>query len=197
MLADTDRIVQKALKPKPTGLQGLIKKIKGVFVREDVQGNKESYADYQARLQGHVAAGRFDQLVDHHDKVHAAMGYLKSLEPHYKKAIPLVIRAMGGGGSQHARGMVVTGVSGMKLVGRPTGAGGHAASHKRDVANHIKDITGLHKSFYASLRPDHYHTLISIFGDMFTEKGKQRLEEEKKPYKGFVKGKNHPEGGIS
>ena len=198
VLADTDRIVKKALKPKPTGLQGLIKKIKGVFVKEDLQGNKESYADYQARLQGHVAAGRFDQLVDHHDKVHAAMGYLKSLEPHYKKAIPLVIRAMGGsGGNQHARGMVVTGVSGMKLTGRPTGAGGHAASHKRDVANHIKDITGLHRSFYASLRPDHYHTLISIFGDMFTEKGKQRLEEAKKPYKGFVKGKNHPEGGLS
>lgn len=198
VLADTNRIVQKALKPKPTGLQGLIKKIKGVFVKEDLQGNKESYADYQARLQGHVGAGRFDQLVDHHDKVHAAMGYLKSLEPHYKKAIPLVIRAMGGsGGNQHARGMVVTGVSGMKLTGRPTGAGGHAASHKRDVANHIKDITGLHRSFYASLRPDHYHTLMSIFGDMFTEKGKQRLEEAKKPYKGFVKGKNHPEGGLS
>jgi len=32
---------------------------------------------------------------------------------------------------------------------------------------------------------------------MFTEKGKQRLEEAKKPYKGFVKGKNHPEGGLS
>jgi len=195
------RSVEGALKdittPR-TGLRGLIQRIKSVFVREDVQGNKESYADYQARLQGHVGAGRFDQLVDHHDKVHAAMGYLKSLEPHYKKAIPLVIRAMGGsGGNQHARGMVVTGVSGMKLTGRPTGAGGHAASHKRDVANHIKDITGLHRSFYASLRPDHYHTLISIFGDMFTEKGKQRLEEAKKPYKGFVKGKNHPEGGLS
>jgi hypothetical protein len=105
---------------------------------------------------------------------------------------------MGGGGSQHARGMIVTGVSGMKLVGRPTGAGGHAASHKRNVFNHVKDITGLNKSFYASLRPDHYHTLTSIFGDMFTKEGKQRLEESKeKPYKGFKKGKNHPEGGLS
>lgn len=196
MSSDSEEELNENTTPR-TGLKGLIQKIKGVL-REDLQGNKESYADYQARLQGHVGAGRFDQLVDHHDKVHAAMGYLKSLEPHYKKAIPLVIRAMGGsGGNQHARGMVVTGVSGMKLTGRPTGAGGHAASHKRDVANHIKDITGLHRSFYASLRPDHYHTLISIFGDMFTEKGKQRLEEAKKPYKGFVKGKNHPEGGLS
>jgi hypothetical protein len=199
-LADTDRIVNKALKPKPkpTGLRGLIQRIKGVFVREDVQRNKESYEDYQERLQGHVGAGRFDKLADHHDKVHAAMGFLKSLEPQYKKALPLVIRAMGGGGSQHARGMIVTGVSGMKLVGRPTGAGGHAASHKRNVFNHVKDITGLNKSFYASLRPDHYHTLTSIFGDMFTKEGKQRLEESKeKPYKGFKKGKNHPEGGLS
>jgi len=30
-----------------------------------------------------------------------------------------------------------------------------------------------------------------------TEKDKRRLEEAKKPYKGFVKGKNHPEGGLS
>lgn len=197
VLADTDRIAKEALKPKPTGIKGLIQKIKGVF-REDFQGNKESYADYLARLLGHVGTGRFDQLVDHHDKVHAAMGFLKSLEPHYKRAIPLVVRAMGGSGvNQHARGMVVTGVSGMKLTGRPTGAGGHAASHKTDVHNHIKDITGLHRSFYASLRPDHYHTLMSIFGDMFTQRGKRRLEEAKKPYKGFVKGKNHPEGGLS
>jgi regulator of extracellular matrix RemA (YlzA/DUF370 family) len=198
VLADTDKIVKKALQPKQTGLRGLIQKIKGVFIREDLQGNKESYADYQTRLQGYIAAGRFDALVDHHDKIHAAMGYLKSLEPHYEKAIPLAMRVMERSSeSQHAQGMIVTGVSGMNLVGRPTGAGGRAASHKRDVYNHIKNITGLHKSFYASLRPDHYQTLMAIFGDMFTKKGKRRLEEAKKPYKGFVKGKNHPEGGLS
>lgn len=182
----------------PTGLRGLIQKIKRVFVGEMAQGNKESYDDYQTRLQGHIAAGRFDALVDHHDRIHAAMGYLKSLEPHYEKAIPLAMRVMERSSeSQHAQGMIVTGVSGMNLVGRPTGAGGRAASHKRDVFNHIKNITGLHKSFYASLRPDHYQTLMAIFGDMFTKKGKRRLEEAKKPYKGFVKGKNHPEGGLS
>jgi hypothetical protein len=192
------RIVDRQNRPK--GLRGLIQRIKGVFVREDVQGNKESYEDYQARLQELVGAGRFNQLVDHHDKIHAAMGFLKGLQGYYRRSTPLIMRVMGdkGGHQKHARGLIVSGVRGMNLIGRPSGAGGHAASHKTDIISDIKNISGISRSHYTHLEPHHFHTLMSIFGDMFTKEGKQRLEESKeKPYKGFKKGKNHPEGGLS
>jgi hypothetical protein len=89
--------------------------------------------------------------------------------------------------------MTVSGISGSRIFGRPMGAGGSAASHGHDVYNRPQDIIGVHKGFYSFMKPEHLHVVNSILGD-----APMTLEEEtKKPFKGFKKGKNHPEGGLS
>jgi hypothetical protein len=158
---------------------------------EMAQGRKESDAEYRDRLLGHVNAGRFSELKDTHDRIHAARHFLGTLQKEYKRSIPLVFRVQGK--QKHARAMTVSGISGSRIFGRPMGAGGSAASHGHDVYNKPQDIIGVHKGFYSFMKPEHLHVVNSIFGD-----APMTLEEEtKKPFKGFKKGKNHPEGGLS
>ena len=155
------------------------------------QGRKESDAEYRARVLGHIDAGRFSELKDTHDRIHGARYFLERLQEKYKRSIPLVFRVQGK--QKHARAMTVSGISGSRIFGRPMGAGGSAASHGHDVYNKPQDIIGVHKGFYSFMEPGHLHVLNSIF-----ENAPITLEEEtKKPFKGFKKGKNHPEGGLS
>jgi hypothetical protein len=159
---------------------------------EMAQGRKESDAEYRDRLLGHVDAGRFSELKDTHDRIHAGINFLKRVGEEDRTSRPLVIRVKGD--QKHARAMTVTGISGSRIVGRPMGAGGRAASHKHDVYTRPRDIIGIHKGFYSSMKPEHLHVLNSIFAD---ETWTALEEETKKPFKGFKKGKNHPEGGLS
>jgi len=171
--------VKEGTEHSPNGLKGLIQKIKGIFINEMAQGNKESDADYHARLQGDIAAGRFNALSNPQDRIRGLLGFFKNLEGEYQRSIPLAVRVMTPdyrGRHKHAQGMIVTGIRGSNLIGRPTGAGGHSASHGVEVITDIRHVTGLNKSFYASLRPDHLHTAMSILGDMFERK--RKLKEE-------------------
>jgi len=158
---------------------------------EMARGSNESDAEYRARTLGHIDAGRFSELKDTHDRIHGARYFLERLQRKYKRSIPLVFRVQGK--QKHARAMTVNGISGSRIFGRPMGAGGSAASHGHDVYNRPQDIIGVHKGFYSFMEPGDLHVLNSIFGD-----APMTLEEEtKKPFKGFKKGKNHPEGGLS
>ena len=194
--ADTDRIAKKSLKKlnkikESTSPLNFFYKNQSKKLIEMAQGRKESDAEYRDRLLGHVNAGRFSELKDTHDRIHAARHFLGTLQKEYKRSIPLVFRVQGD--QKHARAMTVTGISGSRIVGRPMGAGGSAASHKHDVYNRPQDIIGVHKGFYSFMKPEHLHVVNSILGD-----APMTLEEEtKKPFKGFKKGKNHPEGGLS
>lgn len=138
---------------------------------------------------------------------------------------PLIVRVKNkkSGMIQHARGIRVTGIGGKPhkaiIMGIPASAGGHRSYHgDRPEEEDVRHITGIMMSNYAFMRPEHINTLQRLinfrnlgenmeqFRQIIIERHKERrnsdcgcnaLQEEKKPYKGFKKGKNHPEGGLS
>ena len=176
------------------------------FIREMAQRREESHEDYRKRLLDKVMRDDIADM-DTHDRVHGALAYAEHLSKEYKRSIPVVARVMlKGGGEQHAQGVKITGIDkkGKMVVGHPVGAGGSPARHGTEVQNPVANITGLHLGRYADIKPEHSdrlrrlisfrgkHMKESIIADMIST-----IMEAKKPYKGFKKGKNHPEGGLS
>jgi hypothetical protein len=105
--------------------------------------------------------------------------------------------------------MRITGIDkkGKMLTGHPVGAGGSPARHGTPVQNPLSAVTGLHVGRYSDIKPEH----LDMLRRLMNFRGKQMREstlrdiikvimeekKSKKPYKGFKKGKNHPEGGLS
>lgn len=181
-------------------------------LKEDAQMSGESYDEYKNRLLKRISAGDISGM-DIHDRVHGAMAFLKSIQPQYKRGLDLVIRTMGMGVGRHAHGLRVTGLDskGKNFSGMPTGAGGKSSRHEHEVTENPVKRSTLHLSHYADLSPEHRNTLQRLMNlredymreliEKYINKKKNcgcnDLTEEKKPYKGFKKGKNHPEGGLS
>lgn len=195
----------KDITTPPTGLRGLITKIKlAVGLREDVIGSGESPAEYKARLLKMIDSGIIHKM-DHHDRVHGALAYIDSIRHHYEgshRNINLVVSGTGTDGGAKI-GFIVHGISskGKHIIAQPAAKG--AAGHPRLEHIPIGNTTGLQMSSYANLRPDHRETLRDLMNfrprKKITENFKLLIIEKakEKPYKGFKKGKNHPEGGLS
>lgn len=191
------------------------KKMDESYLIEDdmAQDRGESIADYHARLLRQIANGNISPM-DHHDRIHGAIAFLNSLksDPNYKgRSIPpLILRVKDPSNpGPHAQGLRVTGVSGKPhkamVTGIPASAGGHRSYHgDRPEEQNVRNVTGIMLSNYAFMRPEHINTLQRLIDfkglrEMF-EPLKELITEakkSKKPYKGFKKGKNHPEGGLS
>jgi hypothetical protein len=186
-------------------------------IKEDAQLPGESYNEYKTRLLRQIKAGEISSF-DNHDRIHGALAYLDSIQPEYNRGLDLVVRIMGrDAGGRHAHGLKVTGLhpSGKFLTGYPTGAGGKNSRHRVEVGGKDNPLakSSLHLSHYSFLEPDHRRTLQRIMNlregymrDIIEKYIKRKKdcgcnslyeEKEKKPYKGFKKGKNHPEGGLS
>jgi hypothetical protein len=178
------------------------------FIREMAQRREESQENYRKRLLDKIHRGDIADM-DTHDRIHGALAYAEKLSKEYGRNIPVVARVMLKGSEQHAQGMRITGIDrkGKMLTGHPVGAGGSPAKHGSPVQNPISSITGLHVGRYSDLKPEHTETLRrlvtfrgkhmkeSIIKDMISVI--MEAKKSAKPYKGFKKGKNHPEGGLS
>ena len=177
------------------------------LINEDdmAQDRGESVQNYRARLLRQIANGNISDM-DNHDRVHGALAYIDAIRGQYEgsaRNINVVVAGRGEQGSAKI-GFVLHGINpkGTHIVAQPAAKG--AARHPRHEEVPIKNIYGLQLSSYPNLRPEHRETLRRLMDfrrltEMF-EPLKQLLAEakkEKKPYKGFKKGKNHPEGGLS
>jgi hypothetical protein len=172
------------------------------------QRREESPENYRKRLLDQIHRGDIADM-DVHDRVHGALAFADHLSGQYGRNIPVVARVMLKGGEQHAQGMRITGIDkkGKMLIGHPVGAGGSPARHGTPVENPLSAVTGLHVGRYSDIKPEHLdmlRRLMSFRGKQMRESTirdiiKVIMEEKKskKPYKGFKKGKNHPEGGLS
>ena len=172
-------------------------------IMEDKILSGESTKEYTARLLRIIQSGDISSM-DRHDRVHGALAYAEHLQSQYPgHAVNVVVRHfLKKGAESNATGLIVTGIDakGKNLTGYPTGAGGTSTRHRAEVTAELKNITGLHRSRYAYMDPKHVTMLDRLLnGKDLLEMYEQALNEEKqkKPYKGFVKGKNHPEGGLS
>jgi len=178
------------------------------FIREMAQRREESPENYRKRLLDQIHRGDIADM-DVHDRVHGALAFADHLSGQYGRNIPVVARVMLKGGEQHAQGMRITGIDkkGKMLIGHPVGAGGSPARHGTPVENPLSAVTGLHVGRYSDIKPEH----LDMLRRLMNFRGKQMREstlrdiikvimeekKSKKPYKGFKKGKNHPEGGLS
>jgi hypothetical protein len=185
-------------------------------MNEDVIRTGESPQEYRQRLLRTIQSGNITDM-DNHDRVHGALAYIDSIRDHYTGAqrnINLVVRAPG-----NKRGVIG------HMIHSISGSGTHAtvtplamgSPHKKQEQLPIKQILGLQLSSYPNLKAEHRETLRRLMDfrglqemkeyikQLFLERRKNKdcgcnqLDEakEKKPYKGFKKGKNHPEGGLS
>ena len=176
-------------------------------INEDdmAQDRRESMQEYRGRLLRQIANGNISDM-DNHDRVHGALAYIDAIRGEYEgsaRNINVVVAGRGEQGSAKI-GFVLHGINpkGTHIVAQPAAKG--AARHPRHEEVPIKNIYGLQLSSYPNLRPEHRETLRRLMDfrrltEMF-EPLRQLLAEakkEKKPYKGFKKGKNHPEGGLS
>lgn len=184
-----------------------------IINEDDAQDRGETTQEYHARLLRQITNGNIASM-DHHDRLHGAIAFLESLKGHEaykgKSVPPLIVRVKDtSSGAPHARGIRITDIGGKPhkaiVTGIPASGGGHRSYHgDRPVEQDARQITGIMMSNYAFMRPEHINTLQRLIDfrglrEMF-EPLKQLLAEakkEKKPYKGFKKGKNHPEGGLS
>jgi len=186
-----------------------VEKIKAKrFIREMAQRDKESTEDYRKRLLDRVLRDDLADM-DVHDRVHGALAYADHLSREYGRSIPVIGRVMLKGAEQHAQGLKITGIDrkGKTLTGNVVGAGGSPARHGTPVEHPLTALTGLHVGRYADIKPEHTDRLKrllnfrgrpmkeSIIADMLQVI--MEAKKSKKPYKGFKKGKNHPEGGLS
>lgn len=213
--------------PKNKYKPGKKKMDESYLIEDDMaQDRGESTEQYHSRLLRQIKNDNIATM-DHHDRLHGAVAFLNSLksDPRYegKSIPPLILRVKDkSSNAPHARGIRVTGIGGKSnkatVTGIPASAGGHRSYHgDRPEIQNAKDVTGIMISNYAFMRPEHINTLQRLIDfrglremheqikKMFIERklnkksdcGCDDLQEEKKPYKGFKKGKNHPEGGLS
>jgi hypothetical protein len=185
------------------------------LVEDDVIHTGENTNEYRNRLLRNIQSGDISSF-DHHDKVHGALAYIESIRDQYTgsaRNINLVVR---GRGDKHGTiGYRVHGISpsGKHIIATPAAVGG---GHGKPEERPIREIMGLQVSSYPNLKPEHrkvlerlmdlrglkemYENVKQLFLERRTKKkdcGCGEITEAKKPYKGFVKGKNHPEGGLS
>jgi hypothetical protein len=190
------------------------KKMNESLITEDdmAQDRGESIQDYHARLLRQIQNNNISAM-DHHDRLHGAIAFLEDLKKQNAypgKSIPPLILRVKDTSSRipHARGIRVTGIGGKShkaiVTGIPASAGGHRSYHgDKPEEQDVRQVTGIMTSNYAFMRPEHINTLQRLIDFRgireMIEPLKQLLAEakEKKPYKGFKKGKNHPEGGLS
>lgn len=177
------------------------------LIEDDVIRTGENPAEYKKRLLQTIESGDISSM-DNHDRVHGALAYVEKLQPEYRgNALNIVVRHFRKGGAEHASGLIVTGIDprGKSLLGYPTGAGGTSTRHRALADAEIKNVSGLHLSRYSFMKPEHRNVLRRLMDfrgiQEMTENFKQLIIEKRKaegkPYKGFKKGKNHPEGGLS
>lgn len=172
---------------------------------DDVIMRGESPDEYRTRLLRKVANQDIGTM-DNHDRVHAALAYIDSIRNQYQgsdKNIQLVVRARGDKSSGGIIGYKVHGISpsGKHVITSPMAKGG---GHKQQEETSIKEIQGLQVSSYPNLKNEHREVLRRLMDFRGIHETLQNyknliLEEKKKkkPFKGFKKGKNHPEGGLS
>lgn len=182
--------------------------VKESIIQEMAQRRDETGEQYSKRLLDKVLQDQIADM-DIHDRIHGAIAYAKHLSTEYGRSIPLIGRMKLKGSEQHAQGMRITGIDrrGKMLIGHPVGAGGRAAHHNTEVQNPVSGMTGLHLGRYSDIKPEHSDRLrrlmnlrgINMREEIIKNMVKMIVEEKKskKPYKGFKKGKNHPEGGLS
>ena len=187
-------------------------------ITEDVIKTGESPQEYRGRLLRTIQSGNISSM-DNHDRVHGALAYIDSIKDHYQgrdKNINLVVAGTGTDGGAKI-GFIVQGIhsKGNHLLAQPAAKG--AARHPKLEEIPIKNIYGLQLSTYPNMKSEHRETLRRLMDfrglremkeyikQLFLERRQNKdcgcnhiqEEKEKKPYKGFKKGKNHPEGGLS
>jgi len=182
------------------------KKMNESFITEDdVISRGESPEEYRTRLLRQIANGNISSM-DNHDRVHGALAFIDSIRNQYEGSARNINLVVAGTGTQQKAkiGFVVHGIhsKGEHIIAQPAAKG--AARHPRMEEVPIKNLYGLQISSYPNLKSEHRETLRRLMDfrrltEMF-EPLKELLAEakkSKKPYKGFKKGKNHPEGGLS
>jgi len=163
----------------------------------------ENPAEYRTRLLRTIQSGDISSM-DHHDRVHGALAYIDSIRDQYEgsaRNIHLVVAARGDKRGKIGYKVHGIGGSGKELITTPLAMG---ASHGKKEETAIKNVYGLQVSSYPNLKREHTEMLRRLMDfkglrEMF-EPLQQLITEakkSKKPYKGFKKGKNHPEGGLS
>lgn len=204
--------------PKNKYKPGKKKMDESYLVEDDVINRGENPNEYRSRLLRTIQSGDISSM-DHHDRVHGALAYIDSIRDQYEgsaRSIHLVVAARGNK-SAGKIGYKVHGIggSGKELITSPLAMG---SSHGKKEETPIKHVYGLQLSSYPNLRAEHrevlrrlmdfkgiremYETIKQMFIERKLDKKSdcgcdKDLQEEKKPYKGFKKGKNHPEGGLS
>lgn len=203
--------------PKNKYKPGKKKMNESYLIEDDVIATGENPAEYRKRLLRTIQSGGISSM-DNHDRVHGALAYIDSIKDQYAgrdRNINLVVRAPGDKRGGTVGYMIHSiGGKGTHTIAIPTAMGG---SHKQTVQLPIREIQGLQISSYPNLKTEHRSVLARLMDfrglqemkehikQLFLERRKNKdcgcdeLTEakEKKPYKGFKKGKNHPEGGLS
>jgi hypothetical protein len=168
----------------------------------------ESPEAHGSRMLPRILRGDFAGM-DVHDRVHGALAYINHIKDHYKgsdRNIHLILKGRGdksysGGGMGYRIHGVGSG-KGKSLKATPTTMGGR---HRQPEEKDIGIFSGLQVSSYPNLKPEHTEVLRKLMN--FKEIRENQIKnivnllleakKSKKPYKGFKKGKNHPEGGLS
>jgi hypothetical protein len=204
--------------PKNKYKPGKKKMNESYLIEDDVIGTGENPAEYRKRLLARIQSGDISGM-DNHDRVHGALAYIDSVKDHYQgrdRNIVLNVNGVGTDGGAKI-GFIVHGVhpKGKHLMVQPVAKG--AASHPKLEELPIKNIYGLQMSAYPNMKTEHRDVLRRLMDfrglremkeqikQLFLERRQNKdcgcnqidEEKEKKPYKGFKKGKNHPEGGLS
>jgi hypothetical protein len=204
--------------PKNKYKPGKKKMNESYLIEDDVIGTGENPAEYRKRLLARIQSGDISGM-DNHDRVHGALAYIDSVKDHYQgrdRNIVLNVNGVGTDGGAKI-GFIVHGVhpKGKHLMVQPVAKG--AASHPRLEELPIKNIYGLQMSAYPNMKTEHRDVLRRLMDfrglremkeqikQLFLERRQNKdcgcnqiqEEKEKKPYKGFKKGKNHPDGGLS
>jgi len=166
----------------------------------------ENPNEYGQRLLRMINDKDFGSM-DHYDRFHAYNAFINSIRDQYqgKSLPPLIVRVMDRTSrNPNARAFRLTGISGKPtravLKGVPASAGGHRSYHGQEEEQDVRTVTGIVTSNYAFMKPEHIETIRKIADFRGLREMMEPIMEakkSKKPYKGFKKGKNHPEGGLS
>jgi len=202
--------------PKNKYKPGKKKMNESFLIEDDVIMSGENPAEYRKRLLTRIQSGDISGM-DNHDRVHGALAYIDSIRDSYEgnnRNIHLVVAGLGNKTGKIGFKVHGIGGSGKHLITTPLAMG---SSHKQQEETPIKNIYGLQISSYPNLKSEHRETLRRLMDfrglremkeqikQLFLERRQNKEcgcnqiqeEKEKKPYKGFKKGKNHPEGGLS
>jgi hypothetical protein len=202
--------------PKNKYKPGKKKMNESFLLEDDVIMSGENPTEYRRRLLARIQSGDISRM-DNHDRVHGALAYIDSIRDSYEgtnRNINLVVAGLGNKTGKIGFKVHGIGGSGKHLITTPLAMG---SSHKQQEETPIKNIYGLQISSYPNLKSEHRETLRRLMDfrglremkeqikQLFLERRQNKdcgcnqiqEEKEKKPYKGFKKGKNHPEGGLS